>query len=297
MSIAKRELLTRCSTALSCAGLGASLFSKGQAYSGPRYLDVPPVTQSAEENRSSSSPQGAPVQVPMQSVSTASKAATASGSSASATNGTNTASESEKKSENDTPRYLERGYRHEFLFTGDVDFVKGSTKSKPDESALSEQSIDYRAELIYGYFIAEFVEPVIEVAYTQQKNKLGEFDGTSRSLSWGAGLLFNLPIVPDDKPVRMHFARWVPFGGLLVMSENSNNDGRLASTSTSNNKSLMTNLVVGARYMAYPNVSINSSIRMSYEKSSTAAEADGKSGGERSKTRIQARLFGLSLLF
>ncbi|MBM3381762.1 MAG: hypothetical protein FJY29_04895 [Betaproteobacteria bacterium] len=289
MSIAKRELLTRCSTALSCAGLGASLFSTGQAYSGPRYLDVPPVVQNNDESRNSTSTPGAPA-----SLATASKSTAAVGSSPA----TSTASgETEKKAETETPRYLERGYRHEFLFTGDVDFVKGATKSRPDETGLSEQSLDYRAELIYGYFIAEFVEPVIEVAYSQQKNKLGEFDGTSRSFSWGAGLLFNLPIVPDDKPVRMHFARWVPFGGLLVMSENSLNDGRLASTSTSNNKSLMTNLIVGARYLAFPNVSINSSIRMSYEKSSTAAEAEGKSGGERSKTRIQARLFGLSLLF
>jgi hypothetical protein len=293
MSATRRELWTRFSTALSCAGLGASLFSTGQAYSGPIYLDVPPIAQDLQDARTAASPQGNAVQVPMQSVSTASKSPASAAGSAS---GASAAGEVNKKTESETPRYLERGYRHEWLLTGDVDFVKGSTKSKPDESALSEQSVDYRAELIYGYFLAEFVEPVIEVAYSQQKNKLGEFDGTSRSLSWGAGILFNLPVVPDDKPVRLHFARWVPFGGLLVMSENSTNNGRLASTSTSNNKSLMTNLVVGTRYMAFPNVSINSSIRLSYEKSSTAAEADGKSGGERSKTRIQARLLGLSLL-
>lgn len=199
--------------------------------------------------------------------------------------------------QNETPRYLERGYRHEWMFSGDVDFVKASTKSKPDEAALTEQGLTMNAQLLYGYFIGELVEPVVEVGYSQSKNKVGEFDGTSRKIQWGAGILFNTPLVDDDKPARLHFAKWVPFGGLLVMSEHTINDGELASTSSSANKYLMTNLVAGVRYMAYANVAVNSSLRLSYEKSSTSAEVDGKSGGERSKTRIQARLLGISLMF
>lgn len=189
------------------------------------------------------------------------------------------------------------GYTQEWALSGHVDFVKGSTKSKPEDSALNEQSLEWTAELTYGVFLGEFVEPVVEVSYTKENNKLGEFDGSKTNLSWGAGLLFNLPVVPEGQPARLHLANWIPFGGLLVMSETENSSGKLASTSSANNKSLMTNLVVGVRYVPFQNVSINSSLRMSYEKSSTSADADAKSGGERSKTRIQARLLGLSLLF
>lgn len=170
------------------------------------------------------------------------------------------------------------GYRQELALTGYVDFVKGSTKSNPEDKALDEQSLEWTADLTYGVF-------------------LGEFDGTKTNLSWGAGLLFNLPVVSDGQPALLHLANWIPFGGLLVMSETESSNGKLASTSSANNKSLMTNLVVGVRYLPFQNVSINSSVRMSYEKSSTSADADAKSGGERSKTRVQARLLGLSLLF
>lgn len=189
------------------------------------------------------------------------------------------------------------GYRQELALTGYVDFVKGSTKSNPEDKALDEQSLEWTADLTYGVFLGEFVEPVIEVSYTKENNKLGEFDGTKTNLSWGAGLLFNLPVVSDGQPALLHLANWIPFGGLLVMSETESSNGKLASTSSANNKSLMTNLVVGVRYLPFQNVSINSSVRMSYEKSSTSSDADAKSGGERSKTRVQARLLGLSLLF
>jgi hypothetical protein len=189
------------------------------------------------------------------------------------------------------------GYSQEWALTGYIDFVKGSTKSKPEDSALNEQGLEWTAELTYGVFLGEFVEPVVEVAYTKENNKLGEFDGSKTNLSWGAGLLFNLPVVDEGQPAQLHLADWIPFGGLLVMSETESNNGKLASTSSANNKSLMTNLVVGVRYLPFRNVSLNSSLRMSYEISSTSADAEAKSGGERSKTRIQARLLGLSLLF
>lgn len=193
-------------------------------------------------------------------------------------------------------RQLTQPYGQEWALTGHVDFVKGSTKSNPEDSSLNEQSLEWTAALTYGVFLGEFVEPVVEVAYVKENNKLGEFNGTKTNLSWGAGLLFNLPVVPDGLPAQLHYANWIPFGGLLVMSETESSNGKLASTSSANNKSLMTNLVVGVRYLPFSNVSLNSSFRMSYEKSSTSADAESKSGGERSKTRIQARLLGLSLL-
>jgi hypothetical protein len=85
-------------------------------------------------------------------------------------------------------------------------------------------------------------------------------------------MLFNLPVVAEGQPARLHLANWIPFGGLLLMSEKESNSGKLASTSSANNTSLMTNLVVGVRYLPFQNIALNSSLRMSYEKSSSSAE-------------------------
>ena len=291
--------------------MGSSLFfallAPANAFAGPRFDGLTPEKKQVEEAKKADSESESRLvsptaaQSPAQMITPASKPATVATNVSSQVTSVSAPASFESaakdKSEKVAPKYIERGYRHEWMFKGDVDFLKVSTKSKPSESALNEQGLSMSAELLYGYFIGEFVEPVFELGYSQSKNKVGEFDGTSRKLSWGAGMLFNLPLMNEEKDARLHLAKWVPFGGLLVMSETTENDGKLASTSSSNNKNLMTNLVAGARYMAYPNVSINTSLRLSYEKSSTEAEADSKSGGERSKVRIQARLLGFSLLF
>jgi|GEM_PF-657174 len=292
MRIEKKVVCTMFLLGLMGGSIVFSLLDPANAFAGPRFDGLTPEKKQVEEAKRTDLEGESRLVSPTATQSPAQMITPASAPGSNEIAAKNT-------SEKDAPKYKERGYRHEWMFKGDVDFLKVSTKSKPSESALNEQGLSMNAELLYGYFIGEFVEPVFELGYSQSKNKVGDFDGTSRKLSWGAGVLFNLPLMNDEKDARLHLAKWVPFGGLLVMSETSENDGKLASTSSSNNKNLMTNLVAGARFMAYPNVSINTSLRLSYEKSSTEAEAeaDSKSGGERSKVRIQARLLGFSLLF
>jgi hypothetical protein len=201
-----------------------------------------------------------------------------------------------QKRESDGTGFFDRGYRHEWRFESGLDYTRASTKSKPNESALSENATTFDFNILYGYFIGELVQPVVELGYHKNKNNIGELNESSSRLTWGMGLLFNLPLEGEVTSASINVDRLVPFGGLLVLSESSSSRGNLLSTSTSSNENLMTNLVAGVRYMIFPHVSVNSSMRLSYEKSASAAEANASAGGERSKTRIQLRLLGFSLL-
>jgi len=263
--------------------VGFSTWASQQSFAAPRFEGLKADSKQSEELKNETLAASKALKTKVQDIPDGSAQASTNPPTAAAANSVTSAS-------------ARAGYSQEWALTGYVDFVKGSTKSKPEDNALNEQGLEWTAELTYGVFLGEFVEPIIEVAYTKENNKLGDFDGAKTNLSWGAGLLFNLPVVAEGQPSLLHLANWIPFGGLLVMSETESNSGKLASTSSANNKSLMTNLVVGVRYLPFQNVSLNSSLRMSYEKSSTSADADAKSGGERSNTRIQARLLGLSLL-
>lgn len=192
--------------------------------------------------------------------------------------------------------FFDRGYRHEWRFETDLDYIRASTRSKPNENALNENATTFDLSMLYGYFIGDLVQPVVELGYHTSKNNIGELNESTNRFTWGLGLLFNLPLQGEIKSTTVNMDRLVPFGGLLVLSESSSSRGNLMSTSTASNENLMTNLVAGVRYMMFPHVSVNSSMRVSYEKSASAAEANTSAGGERSKTRIQLRLLSFSLL-
>jgi hypothetical protein len=299
------------STSLVFVALAPSLFKPCVAQAAPRFdgLEVEkkpePVTvrpdeakKKAEElkKKTDEIKLNAEQRLPQVNVSTQNDpSANAKGTSA-ASQASNTLEAPKTKREVQDNAFFDRGYRHEWRFETDLDYIRASTKSKLNESALNENATTFDLSMLYGYFIGDLVQPVVELGYHTSKNNIGELNESTNQFTWGLGLLFNLPLQGEFKSTTVNMDRLVPFGGLLVLSESSSSRGNLMSTSTASNENLMTNLVAGVRYMMFPHVSVNSSIRVSYEKSASAAEANTSAGGERSKTRIQLRLLSFSLL-
>ena len=197
-----------------------------------------------------------------------------------------------KESEND--------YNQEIMAS--VDFQRiTSTLNRSGDTASTAVSQGYTINVRHGLFMGDNFEPFYEISYDIKIESTDDVPKTTKDLGWGIGALFNIPIVRDgavrgDKgnAPALAVSNWIPYGGIVVSSMGNNGTvGSVSATETG----IHTSLILGSRYIIYPHVSVQSSLRFSYEKSSNLVIDSGQAGGELSKVTLKINLLSFSVLF
>jgi outer membrane protein W len=191
--------------------------------------------------------------------------------------------------------------------TGQVD--SGDKKTKIDQNEII-------ATLTYGYFASDNVEPFLELTYRTASDKVGDISTSDSLLDWGVGMLFNIPMGPgeteDSQSKRKKRKRgpvndvatlansiWIPYVGIMLASQTSGtkSTSNLGDESDLSHSDVVTKLIMGTRYMIYPNVGFNFALRLFYQNTASEAKAPNSQKGATQKLTIQADLVSLSLLF
>jgi hypothetical protein len=89
----------------------------------------------------------------------------------------------------------------------------------------------------------------------------------------------------------------IPYLGFLLSQDTASESRGTDSPLTLQDGDLITKLVVGWRWMVYPRIAMNFSMRASYQKSSSTAKSSEEVGGSIDKLEIEARMLELSLFF
>jgi hypothetical protein len=186
-------------------------------------------------------------------------------------------------------------YTHEIQSNLNYDASSGTVTSGEDTTDITKNTVSGR--ISYGYFASKNVEPFIEVLYRSVEEDVGGIATTESKIDYGLGMLFNLPDDPKPKNKKGKseaVSNWEPYVGVLMYSMSSDSDA--ANSTTISQKSIVTKLVFGTRYMLYKHIGLNSSIRLYYQDSTSDATSSGDASGAKSETTYEIQLVGLTLL-
>lgn len=209
--------------------------------------------------------------------------------------------------------HAEDNYFLEIQTSVDYDSSSGTVTSTPEgePTNLSESRTD--VDVGVGLLLGETFEPTLELGYQGLARKVAEFEANDTTLSYGLGILFNMPIVTDSNRSRkkqhkdsdsadakddrndLTRANWIPFLGFLVSSESSAEKRGATNVTEVEDGNLVTKLQIGLRWVVYEHVSMNFSLRASYQDAASKATDATPQGGSVRKLELEARLLGLSL--
>tara|TARA_B100001094_G_scaffold251972_1_gene249913 strand:- start:862 stop:1578 length:717 start_codon:yes stop_codon:yes gene_type:complete len=190
-------------------------------------------------------------------------------------------------------------FKHEISGTFDIE----NFTSKTSGTGTSAESVNLNIHFAvsYGYLVNANLEPLIEVDYLSETLNFGSGDSKSGSrIGFGLGLLVNLPVAHSTTGKRgMNHSTFIPWIGFILSNNNSSEQNGATTVSNTGIK-----LSIGNRYRLFEDVSINSSIRLSYETSSGKSSSTASGSAEASaanststSTLIEIRLATISLFF
>ncbi|MEZ4743872.1 MAG: hypothetical protein R3B45_15745 [Bdellovibrionota bacterium] len=175
----------------------------------------------------------------------------------------------------------------------------GSVKTADQDAKTTLSDNDLKARVSYGIILNDNIEPIIEAQYNQSKRKVADFIEDDVSYTFALGLLLNLPIESSRKGNKTSSsflnASWVPYLGFLLGVGSFNSKTGNETLVSSTDAGTYTNLIFGARYLIYPHVAINMSLRLLYEQNQNEAKTTDEIGATRSELKIDFRLLELSL--
>ena len=201
---------------------------------------------------------------------------------------------------------------YELLTSLSYDASTGKVSSTPTDSGTTLNETRLGARLGCGFILSDTAEPVMELNYQNKKRKVADFKSSETSIGYGLGVLFNMPmgIAKDRKSKKRDLddqdgepiaksdftnATWIPYLG-FILNKKTDTESRGATNSTKvSDGDLITKLVIGTRWMVYERVSMNFSLRASYQKSTSTATDGAQVGGSVSKMEIEGRFLELSL--
>ena len=205
------------------------------------------------------------------------------------------------------------GYYHEFVPS--IKFVQksGTAKSGTSNTDTSEQ--DIQINLKYGYINENNVEPFLEVQHESSSGSVSTFSQENTILKTGLGVLFNIPVgklesndeKKDKKEKKKRLSRrgfkgakHIPYGGLVISQESTSKASGITSKSTTTGSSLTTKFIAGTRYVLFPHVAFNFSLKAYFETgqdSSESPEATEKFEGATNHLALEFDLLSISLFF
>ncbi len=186
--------------------------------------------------------------------------------------------------------------------------TQGEVKLADQESATKLAETNTGFSFMMGYLLTDHIEPFIETKYVRLERKVAEFGSSETLMDVGLGAIVNLPQVNNDEkedtpkagtvPKNMFTrAKWIPYVGILFgtssVKDSRGNTGADPATVTDGDS--FTKFMLGTRWMVYPHVSLNFSMRLLYEKSKSAAVLPDEIGAERSKLKLETQLLSMSL--
>lgn len=198
-------------------------------------------------------------------------------------------------------------YSHELMGVVDYSNSKGTAKAEAATEETATASSEMGGSFTYGYLVGDHAEPILEVSLHQTTQTIATYESKSRTLEWGAGMLFNVPVgrtyLKNSKAARelnapmFSNATFIPFGGLLITSRTATaSEGSGGSPTSTTDGELATKVVIGFRVVPTAHLSINFSGRAFHQKSQAQAGSGDAVGGTASKTTFEVHLFGVSLL-
>jgi len=192
------------------------------------------------------------------------------------------------------------------------DSSSGTVASSPDDTGTKLNESRIGARFGCGFLLGDTLEPMFELNYSKYSREVSDFVAEDSSIGYGLGVLFNMPTgldrdkkkkkseegesekeaMPKSELVR---ATWIPYLGFILAQETDTESRGATNVSTVSDGDLVTKLAVGTRWMLYEHLSVNFSLRASYQKSVSAAKDEEEVGGSVSKLELEARMLELSL--
>lgn len=185
--------------------------------------------------------------------------------------------------------------------------TQGEVKLADQESATKLSETSSGLSFMTGYLLTDHIEPFLETRYVRLERAVAEFGSSETLMDVGLGAIVNLPQpnseaeetpAPGALPKNAFSrAKWIPYVGILFgtssVKDSRGNSGADPATVTDGDS--YTKFMLGTRWMIYPHVSLNFSMRLLYEKSKSAAALPDELGAERSKLKIETQLLSMSL--
>lgn len=198
-------------------------------------------------------------------------------------------------------------YTYEVAGTIHYSTAKGAVRASGEESDTRLSETNVGSTMMIGWIASDHIEPFLEGTYRRVKRRVDKFTTNESIMDTGFGLLINLPQVSktsktegsesDGTDSEIMQAGWIPYVGILLgTSRNTDNRGTGgADQSNLSESDSYTKFLLGTRWMVFPNISLNFSARILYERSSSEAKSVGTNGAQRSKMEMEINLLSMSM--